>query len=101
LKLHAGSIILTIIINFNYILLTLPSRRRSTGTVDARHDLQQERCAGALDHKDLLWCSRHAGTTRQFKCTRLITAEQVKDVLRRIPGFRKTPRANYAEVGRL
>jgi hypothetical protein len=40
-----------------------------------------------FDHKDFLWCPRHAGTPRQFECTRLITAEQVKNVLRRIPGF--------------
>jgi autotransporter strand-loop-strand O-heptosyltransferase len=31
-----------------------------------------------FDHKDFLWCPRHKGTDRQFECTRLITAEQVK-----------------------
>jgi autotransporter strand-loop-strand O-heptosyltransferase len=41
-----------------------------------------------FDHKDFLWCPRHAGTPRQFECTRLITAEAVKATLRRIPGFR-------------
>jgi hypothetical protein len=30
---------------------------------------------------------RHANTPRQFECTRLITAEQVKQTIRRIPGF--------------
>jgi autotransporter strand-loop-strand O-heptosyltransferase len=40
-----------------------------------------------FDHKDFLWCPRHAGTDRQFECTRLITAEQVKNTIRRIPGF--------------
>jgi autotransporter strand-loop-strand O-heptosyltransferase len=45
-----------------------------------------------FDHKDFLWCPRHAGTPRQFECTRLITAEQVKDVIRRIPGFGATAR---------
>lgn len=40
-----------------------------------------------FDHKDFLWCPRHAGTPRQFECTRLITAEQVKNVIRRIPVF--------------
>ncbi|WP_298352899.1 autotransporter strand-loop-strand O-heptosyltransferase [Rhodoblastus sp.] len=40
-----------------------------------------------FDHKDFLWCPRHAGTPRQFECTRLITAEQVKQTIRRIPGF--------------
>ena len=48
-----------------------------------------------FDHKDFLWCPRHANTPRQFECTRLITAEQVKQTIRRIPGFgvtdRKTP----------
>ncbi len=40
-----------------------------------------------FDHKDFLWCPRHAGTARQFECTRLITAEAVKATIRRIPGF--------------
>ncbi len=40
-----------------------------------------------FDHHDFLWCPRHAGTPRQFECTRLITAEQVKQIVRRIPGF--------------
>jgi autotransporter strand-loop-strand O-heptosyltransferase len=41
----------------------------------------------AFDRNDFLWCPRHAGTPRQFECTRLITAAQVKAALRRIPGF--------------
>jgi autotransporter strand-loop-strand O-heptosyltransferase len=40
-----------------------------------------------FDHKDFLWCPRHAGTPRQFECTRLITASQVTQVIERIPGF--------------
>lgn len=40
-----------------------------------------------FDHKDFLWCPRHANTPRQLECTRLITSEAVKDVIRRIPGF--------------
>jgi autotransporter strand-loop-strand O-heptosyltransferase len=40
-----------------------------------------------FDHKDFLWCPRHANTSRQFECTRLITAEAVKDAIRRIPSF--------------
>jgi autotransporter strand-loop-strand O-heptosyltransferase len=40
-----------------------------------------------FDHKDFLWCPRHANTPRQFECTRLITAEQVKQTIRRIPDF--------------
>lgn len=30
-----------------------------------------------FNHQDFLWCPRHAGTPRQFECTRLITAKQV------------------------
>ena len=40
-----------------------------------------------FDHKDFLWCPRHAGTPRQFECTRLITVEAVKTALKRVPGF--------------
>jgi autotransporter strand-loop-strand O-heptosyltransferase len=40
-----------------------------------------------FDHKDFLWCPRHAGTPRQFECTRLITTEQVKNTIKRIPVF--------------
>jgi autotransporter strand-loop-strand O-heptosyltransferase len=40
-----------------------------------------------FDHKDFLWCPRHKDTPRQFECTRLITAAQVKQVIRTIPGF--------------
>jgi autotransporter strand-loop-strand O-heptosyltransferase len=40
-----------------------------------------------FDHKDFLWCPRHAGTSRQFECTRLITTEAVKATIRRVPGF--------------
>jgi autotransporter strand-loop-strand O-heptosyltransferase len=40
-----------------------------------------------FDHQDFLWCPRHKGTPRQFECTRLITVDQVKQTLQRIPGF--------------
>jgi len=30
-----------------------------------------------FDHKDFMWCPRHAGTARHFECTRLITSAQV------------------------
>ena len=43
--------------------------------------------AHRFDHKDFLWCPRHNGTPRQFECTRLITADQVKVTLRQIPRF--------------
>jgi autotransporter strand-loop-strand O-heptosyltransferase len=51
-----------------------------------------------FDHKDYLWCPRHKETPRQFECTRLITAEQVKDVICRIPGFGKGDVALQHEV---
>lgn len=40
-----------------------------------------------FDHKDFFWCPRHKGTPRQFECTRLITADQVKQIIQQIPGF--------------
>lgn len=40
-----------------------------------------------FDHKDFLWCPRHAGTPRQFECTRLITASQVIKALHLVPGL--------------
>ena len=43
-----------------------------------------------FQHRDYLWCPRHAGTPRQFECTALITPEQVKQAIRRIPGFAET-----------
>jgi autotransporter strand-loop-strand O-heptosyltransferase len=45
-----------------------------------------------FDHHDFLRCPRHANTPRQFECTRLITADQVKQLIRTIPGFGTTPR---------
>ena len=42
-----------------------------------------------FDHKDFLWCPRHANTPQQFECTRLITAEAVKQAIRRIPAFER------------
>lgn len=45
-----------------------------------------------FDHHDFLWCPRHAGTPRQFECTRLITPDQVKQVIQRIPGFGENTR---------
>jgi autotransporter strand-loop-strand O-heptosyltransferase len=45
-----------------------------------------------FDHKDFLWCPRHAGTARQFECTRLITPDAVKAVLNRIPALAERTR---------
>ena len=47
-----------------------------------------------FDHKDFLWCPRHAGTRRQFECTRLITPAQVRQTIERIPGFGRQPAAS-------
>ncbi|CAD6560119.1 autotransporter strand-loop-strand O-heptosyltransferase [Paraburkholderia metrosideri] len=46
-----------------------------------------------FDHQDFFWCPRHKDTPRQFECTRLITPEQVKRTLRRIPGFSEVVQA--------
>jgi autotransporter strand-loop-strand O-heptosyltransferase len=47
--------------------------------------------AHRFDHKDYLWCPRHAGTTRQFECTRLITGHHVIETIKRVPGFLAQP----------
>jgi autotransporter strand-loop-strand O-heptosyltransferase len=39
-----------------------------------------------FDHNDFLWCPRHAGTARQFECTRLIGPEAVLRAIDRVPG---------------
>ena len=49
-----------------------------------------------FDHKDFLWCPRHAGTARQFECTRLITAIQVIQTLKRIPGLASVDKSDPA-----
>jgi autotransporter strand-loop-strand O-heptosyltransferase len=41
-----------------------------------------------FDQGDYLGCPRHRDTPRQYECSRLITADQVKQAIRRIPGFR-------------
>ena len=41
----------------------------------------------SYNRHDFLTCPRHKDTPRQFECTRLITADQVKSVIRAIPGF--------------
>lgn len=46
-----------------------------------------------FDHKDFLWCPRHKETPRQFECTRLITVDHVKAVIKTIPGF-----GNFSEI---
>ncbi|GBR54011.1 autotransporter strand-loop-strand O-heptosyltransferase [Acetobacter pomorum] len=44
-----------------------------------------------FDHKDFLWCPRHANTPRQFECTRLITSEQViRNIQKALVGIQKT-----------
>jgi autotransporter strand-loop-strand O-heptosyltransferase len=46
-----------------------------------------------FDHKDFLWCPRHANTPRMFECTRLITAAHVTRVIQTIPGLLPAPAA--------
>jgi autotransporter strand-loop-strand O-heptosyltransferase len=45
--------------------------------------------AHRFDHKDYFYCPRHKDTPRQFECTRLITVDQVKATIQRIPQFAK------------
>jgi autotransporter strand-loop-strand O-heptosyltransferase len=40
-----------------------------------------------FDNRDYFWCPRHKDTPRQFECSRMITAGQVIDTIKRIPGF--------------
>jgi autotransporter strand-loop-strand O-heptosyltransferase len=40
-----------------------------------------------FDHSDFNWCPRHKGTPREFECTRLITVDHVKSVVKTIPIF--------------
>lgn len=42
---------------------------------------------GAFNRNDFMSCPRHQNSQRQFECTRLITAEQVKTTIRSIPAF--------------
>jgi autotransporter strand-loop-strand O-heptosyltransferase len=42
---------------------------------------------------DYMWCPRHANTPQQFECTRLITAHQVMNTIKKIPGFTKAKAA--------
>ncbi|WP_083747250.1 autotransporter strand-loop-strand O-heptosyltransferase [Teichococcus deserti] len=49
-----------------------------------------------FDHKDFLWCPRHAGTPRQFECSRLITAEQVLSTIARVPAWQAMQRRTSA-----
>ncbi len=51
-----------------------------------------------FDHHDYLWCPRHAGTPRQFECTRLITSEQVISTIRRVPAFAAQAPAGVAAI---
>jgi autotransporter strand-loop-strand O-heptosyltransferase len=39
-----------------------------------------------FEHKDFMWCPRHAGTSRQFECTRLITSAHVNRVIEKLLG---------------
>lgn len=49
--------------------------------------------AHQFDHKDFLWCPRHANTPRQFECSRLITGQQVVRTIQRVLKDRVLPGA--------
>lgn len=53
-----------------------------------------------FDHKDFLWCPRHANTPRQFECTRLITGDAVIQAIKRIPGFAEATRVGHGSGAR-
>lgn len=53
-----------------------------------------------FDHFDFLWCPRRKGTDRQFECTRLISAEQVINVVKTIPTFRPGPAKESKKSGK-
>lgn len=46
--------------------------------------------AHVFDRGDWYWCPRHAGTERQFECSRLITPEMVMDAVRELLAGRST-----------
>ena len=48
--------------------------------------------AFVFDHKEFMWCPRHAGTPRQFECTRLILTAHVSRGLSACWGLRPKPR---------
>jgi autotransporter strand-loop-strand O-heptosyltransferase len=54
-----------------------------------------------FDRTDFLSCPRHKNTPRQFECTRLITAEQVKQAIRRVPAFGRHNGAKLRASGEL
>jgi autotransporter strand-loop-strand O-heptosyltransferase len=41
----------------------------------------------STDRADFLWCPRHKDTPRMFECSRLITAHQVINTIRRVPAI--------------
>jgi autotransporter strand-loop-strand O-heptosyltransferase len=54
-----------------------------------------------FDQGDFMRCPRHKGTPRQFECSRLITADQVKAAIGRIPHFRRDPPSVSADMRKL
>lgn len=49
-------------------------------------------------HYDFHWCPRHKGTDREFECTRLITADFVKNVIAEIPQYQKQLASHHCDV---
>jgi autotransporter strand-loop-strand O-heptosyltransferase len=52
-----------------------------------------------FDYDDFLCCPRHQDTPRQFECTRLITADHVKAIIRSIPAFGVHPVSPATSTG--
>jgi autotransporter strand-loop-strand O-heptosyltransferase len=47
-----------------------------------------------FDHFDFLWCPRHKNTERHFECTRLISADHVKNIIKKLPEFQEQEKLN-------
>ena len=72
-----------------------------------RRKVRRLRCRDS-DRDDFKSCPRHKDKPRQFECTRLVTADQVKAVIQSILGFARngsgacfTPSAAIARAGPL
>jgi hypothetical protein len=75
-------------------VIGVPRQAQLASDIQLRLPTETSNCNGCwsdprerFDRHDFLVCPRHKDTPRQFECTRLITADHVKAVIRRIPGF--------------
>jgi autotransporter strand-loop-strand O-heptosyltransferase len=53
-----------------------------------------------FDHHDFMWCPKKKGTPQQFECTKLITPEQVRGVIRQIPSFAEMAQRRLSAAAR-